>query len=110
MRIIGAANDFWRIRLSRIDTTGDLDFEWHDDILYRQPQVDPVPEIERWSVQAIRLDDVDSIIEIGSFEDRDEAQRFVARAEEDLNEMTKSQFEEIYLVCGEPSEDDAPTL
>lgn len=110
MKVIGDANEFWRVRLTRIDTTSDLSFEWHDDILYRTPDVEVAAEVERWSVQAIRTDDVDTIIEIGSFEHRDDADRFMKRVLEDLADMTKSLFEETYLVSSEPADDEADTV
>ena len=40
MQTIGAADEFWRLRLTRVDTTDELDFEWHDDILYREPAIE----------------------------------------------------------------------
>lgn len=96
-RIIGAADEFWRLRLSRVDCTTDVDFEWHDDILYREPRVRPLGELECWNVEAVRTDDYDVIVEIASFPEREEAETFYERACEDLSEMTKAQFEDSYL-------------
>lgn len=104
MKIIGAADEFWRLRLTRVDTTEDLDFEWHPDILYREPQVSQAGEVERWIVEAIRIEDYETIIEVATFDDRDVAEDFFKRAEEDLSEMTKSQFEEGYLTPRSPGE------
>lgn len=110
MRMIGAADEFWRVRLTRVDTTDNLDFEWHEDILYRQPRVTPADEIEFWNVEAVRLDDYDAVVRIAAFGDRDDAQAFVDRVKIDLTEMTKSQFEDAYLtpspVAEEPPLDD----
>ena len=46
VRVIGNADEFWRLRITRVDTTQGLDFEWHDDILYREPDVDLGDEVE----------------------------------------------------------------
>lgn len=101
VRVIGNADEFWRIRLTRVDTTDGLDFEWHDDILYRQPKVDYGDEVELWHVEAVRIDDTDSVIRMATFSDPDEARDFLADAEEDLAEMTKSEFEQAYLDAAE---------
>ena len=102
MRMIGAAADFWRVRLTRVDTTSELDFEWHEDILYRQPATASTADVELWHVEAVRTDDYDSIVRIATLRSRTEAESYFARITEDLSEMTKSQFEEIYLTPGSP--------
>lgn len=106
MRVIGAADEFWRLRLARVDTTDDLDFEWHSDILYREPQVRHAREVEVWNVEAVYLADLEAVVLLRSFEDRAEAETFFAQAKEHLSEMTKSQFEDAYLQCDEVAEDD----
>lgn len=100
MRIIGAADEFWRLRLTRVDTTTEVDFEWHDDILYREPQVRPVDDVEWWAIEAIRMDDYDSIVRLAAFDVREAAESYYQRACDDLAEMTKGQFEEVYLSGG----------
>lgn len=97
MRIIGAADEFWRIRLTRVDTTGELDFEWHDDILYREPRVRHADEIELWKVEALRIDDAEQIVELATFDDDTDARDFAKAVGEDLEQMTKSVFEERYI-------------
>lgn len=105
MRIIGAADEFWRIRLTRVDTTENLDFEWHEDILYREPRVTPADEVEFWHVEAVRLDDYESVVRVATFGDRAQAEAFCDRVRSDLSEMTKSQFEDAYLTPAAPVED-----
>ena len=34
---IGAAGDYYRLRLTHLDTVDGPDFEWREDILYRRP-------------------------------------------------------------------------
>lgn len=108
-RVIGAADEFWRLRMTRVDTTDDLDFEWHDDILYREPRPRPAHELEVWTVEAVELTDFDTIVRVASFGDRDDAEAFFQRAKDDLAELTKSQFEDAYLsVADDVDETDAP--
>jgi len=104
VRMIGNADEFWRLRLTRVDTTENLDFEWHDDILYRKPRVDYGDEVELWHVEAVRVDDADTVVRLATCADPDEARSFLAAAEEDLAEMTKSEFEEAYIDAAEPGD------
>lgn len=115
MRIIGSADEFWRLRLTRLDTTEGLDFEWHDDILYREPHPDLGEEVELWTIEAVSVSDYESLVRVATFADRGEAEVFYERARTDLGEMTKTQFEEAYLEASSdegaaPSAADAPLL
>jgi hypothetical protein len=106
MAIIGAADEFWRLRLTRVDTTEDLDFEWHDDILYREPAVAPAEEVALWHVEAVRLDDPDSVVRLATLSDREDAEAFYDRATEDLTELTRSQFEDAYVTPARAASDE----
>jgi len=106
MRIIGSADEFWRLRLTRVDTTDDLDFEWHDDILYREPRITPAGDVELWHVEAVELENHEAVVRIGTFTERHEAEAFFDSARGDLTELTKSQFEEAYVSPGRIAEDD----
>lgn len=97
VRVIGNADEFWRLRVTRVDTTQGLDFEWHNDILYREPQVDHGSEVEYWHVEAVRVDDTDSVVRLATFSTADEARGFVEVAQEDLRDLTKSRFELAYF-------------
>ena len=97
VRIIGNADEFWRLRITRVDTTSGLDFEWHDDILYRQPKVDFGDEVELYHVEAVRLDDADLVRRIATLNTSAEARDLMSEAAEHLAEMTKSEFEGRYL-------------
>lgn len=101
MRIIGAADEFWRLRLTRVDSTDGVDFEWHEDILYRAPLAGPLAEVESYRIEAVRLDDYDAVGRIATFGEREEAEAFLERVADDLADMTKAQFEEAYLTPDE---------
>ncbi|MFU8890183.1 MAG: hypothetical protein ACNA76_00800 [Anaerosomatales bacterium] len=96
-RIIGAASEFYRLRLTRYDATDEPDFEWRDDILYRSSPTESVQEREEWVVEAVTLDEHETVTELSRFGTADEAHELMERAGEDLGELTKSGFEERYL-------------
>ena len=101
IHVIGNADEFWRLRVTRVDTTDNFDFEWHDDILYRQPTPQLGNEVELWHVEAVRTDDAEIVVRVATFADADDARAFLARVTEDLAEMTKSEFEATYLDAAE---------
>jgi len=102
MKIIGSADEFWRLRMTRVDTTDEMDFEWREDVLYREPPNPALQDRELWHVEAVRLDDYDATERLATFDERDDAEAFMAQAKEDLRDMTKSQFEESYLASDAP--------
>lgn len=104
VRVIGNADEFWRLRITRVDTTQGLDFEWHDDILYREPQVDPGDEVEYFHVEAVRVDDTDNVVRLATFVTDGEAREFLDCAKEDLRDLTKSRFELAYFEDAEPGD------
>lgn len=111
MEVIGAADEFWRLRITRVEATEGLDFEWHEDILYRSPHVTPADEIEQFLVEAVSLDTPDLVQSLACFGEREDAETFLADASDDLADMTRSQFEEAYFAedsgCDDDSKDEA---
>jgi hypothetical protein len=105
VRVIGNADEFWRLRLTRVDTTRGLEFEWHDDILYREPDVDHGDEVQYWHVEAVRMDDADTVVRLRTFASETAAREFLSVAQEDLTDLTKSRFELAYFDAHVP---DAP--
>lgn len=97
VRMIGNADEYWRVRLTHVDTTDGFEFEWHDDILYRAPLVDPGEEVEYYHVEAVRVDDPDAVVRVATFDDPAEARALLDELKEALADMTKSRFEQAYL-------------
>ena len=97
MRRIGAAHEYWRLRVTRLDTEAELDLEWREDLLYREPPVDVVTAIAVWSVEAVPLNAEERLRTLATFSSRVEADDYAASVAEDLGEMTKSQFENAYF-------------
>lgn len=96
-KVIGPARDFWRLRLTRMDATGDVDFTWNDDVLYRAPDTSVADGDEEWHVEAVSLDDAERVVRLASFTDREGADAFMETAHEHLDELTRSQFEQAYF-------------
>ncbi|MHB1016290.1 MAG: hypothetical protein ACYC2X_00165 [Coriobacteriia bacterium] len=97
MKIIGSAADFYRVRVVSIDTTGDLNLEWREDVLYRRPLTEQVDEERAFIVEAVALDDEERTITIASFEESSEAAAWADERQMELPDMTKSDFEERYF-------------
>ncbi|MCE5202979.1 MAG: hypothetical protein LLG24_01985 [Actinomycetia bacterium] len=97
-RVIGNADDFYRLRIVRVDAGDSPDFEWRDDILWRQPTIELPAEEDVFRVEAVELDDEDAVHVIAELGTADEAREWLAAVQADLSEMTKSEFEETYFV------------
>lgn len=99
-RPIGAAQDFWRVRVTRVDASDELDFEWHDDILWRAPNVQDPDDLEVHLVEAVSVTQPERIVRLAAYPSADEALEFAETAREDLLELTASQFEGAYFPEG----------
>lgn len=97
MKIIGSAADFYRVRVISIDTTEELDLEWRDDVLYRRPPSHELDEERRFVVEAVALDDEERLVTLASFADGAEASAWAAERQDELPDLTKSDFEEQYF-------------
>jgi hypothetical protein len=94
---IGQAAEFYRIRLRRVDAGGPPDLEWRDDILYRETDARGPGEQLLFVVEAVELDQPDRAHPLGSYADYQAAIELQDRAEEDLGEQTRSQFEATWF-------------
>ena len=54
-------------------------------------------EVEYWHVEAVRIDDADTVIRLGTYASDAEARAALAVAQEDLLDLTKSRFEAAYF-------------
>ena len=94
---IGAASDFYRLRLMRVDDAEAPEFDWREDILWRTPEAKPIAEHELCRVEAVSLDDSEKVVIIGTFEQGEDAYEALASAGEELAELTRSEFEDRYF-------------
>ena len=45
--VIGGADEFYRLRVTRVDEGEPPDLEWRDDVLYRRPPEESLDESRR---------------------------------------------------------------
>ncbi|MDO8914701.1 MAG: hypothetical protein Q7W16_01300 [Coriobacteriia bacterium] len=96
-KAFGAASDFYRLRVTRMDDSDSPDLQWRDDILWRRPPTDVPGERELWRVEAVVVDDDENVTTLGVFDDSSDAHEALSAAEEDLAGLTIAQFEERYF-------------
>jgi hypothetical protein len=96
-KAFGAASDFYRLRVMRMDDSDSPDLEWRDDILWRRPLTAEIGERELWRVEAVAVDDDENVTTLGAFGTSDDAHEALAGAEEDLAALTAAQFQERYF-------------
>ncbi len=96
-RRIGAAREYYRLRVSRLDLSNDVDLEWRDDILYRRPPRSAVLESESWRVEAVNLDDDEDVVVLMSFDTEPEAYEHLSTVAEELDSWTVSMFDDRYI-------------
>jgi len=95
-KALGMAGDFYRLRIIRIDDSDNLDLEWREDILYREPAVAEINEFDRFRVQAV--DDTNDVAtDLKGLDDQSAAHEWLTRAQDDLSEMTRAEFEARYF-------------
>ncbi|NTW27829.1 MAG: hypothetical protein HGA39_00465 [Coriobacteriia bacterium] len=101
VHLIGDADDFWRLRVVHVGASVAQEFEWRDDVLYRRPPVYLGEDTESWHVEAVLVDDADQAVRLGAFSTADEATAYLESALNDLQTMSKSQFESVYFARAE---------
>ena len=94
---IGAANEYYRVRLTHLDGADSPDFEWREDILYRQPKTTAPTEYELFRVEAVALGDEEDVTPLAEFSSADDAHEALGAAADDLGGLTRAEFEERYF-------------
>lgn len=96
-KALGIASDFYRLRLLRLDEGDEPDLEWRDDILYRDPPLETPEERDAWVIEVVDIETDDVASTWGLFQTAEQARAMLDRAEPDLSEMTRSEFEARYF-------------
>ena len=96
-RGIGAASDYYRLRIIHVGDSDVVDLQWRDDILWRRPSASHTGETEVYVVQAVDLSDEDVGTPLASFDTPEDAHEALASAQEDLDVLTRSEFESRYF-------------
>lgn len=92
------SRQIWRVRVVKIDAFDDFEFEWYNDLLYRNRKGTPVEISEFWRVDIVAV--ADGIVKrsIRSCIDRGEAESLAQSVTTDLNELSIAQFMENYII------------
>lgn len=106
-REIGPASEFYRLRLSRVDEGGEVEFEWRDDVTWRSVSTGPAEEADVWVVQAVTLDETETVVHVAAFASSEDAREALDDATADLQSMTRAEFEAEYLYELDDESDDA---
>jgi hypothetical protein len=101
---IGGAEDFWRLRIIRVDESDAPEMEWRDDILYRQPRAEEPEEYDVWRIEAIDVDDDENVVLIETCDSAEDASARLGEIAEDLAVMTRSEFERTFFPPAPSSE------
>lgn len=96
-RAVGAADEFWRVRVTRMDTPCDPDLDWRDDVLYRRFDSDCGQEPVLWHVEAVATDDPDVVARIATFDSPADAESLLEEVTAALKTLSRSQFEAAYV-------------
>jgi len=94
-RTFGSADDFYRIRIIRVDVPDELEWEWRDDILWRTPEADAQLTTLRYRIEVVDKDSSEARA-IAEVEDPGAAREVAETADEDLAQLTKRQFDARY--------------
>ena len=94
-RVFGSADDFYRVRVIRIDIPDELEWEWSEDILWRNPPAADQGSTPRFRVEAVIKDTTDWL-ELAEVDTPEAARELAETADEDLTQLTKRQFDARY--------------
>ncbi len=92
---IGQANDFYRCRVFEIVEDRPEALDWRDDVLYREAPPPKVKSARRFVVQVVSTDTSETH-DLKAYPDEETARRKKDLIEEDLEELTRSQFAKKY--------------
>ena len=93
-----APSDIWRVRVVRLDEYETIEFEQHDDILYRSVNAQPVEIVVNWRVDIVGLSDGKVRRQYEYGDDRPGAKQQASSIAADLASLGADAFSERYLV------------
>lgn len=94
-RVFGSADDFYRIRVLRVDIPDELEWEWRDDVLWRRIPEGEHASTPRFRIQAVTKDTSEALT-LAEVESAASAREVAEAADEDLALLTKRQFDARY--------------
>lgn len=100
-RVFGSADDFYRVRVIRVDIPDELEWEWRDDVLWRAAPATEQHSTPRFRVEVV-LDDGATALTLAEVATPDAARELAQKADEDLAQLTKKQFDARYGLSATP--------
>ncbi|MDI6717288.1 MAG: hypothetical protein QME63_10165 [Actinomycetota bacterium] len=95
-KAFGQADDYYRVRLLRVEEELPADLEWRDDILFIEPEYPGKLKVT-YRLQLVTKDSRE-VFEIASVSNRKEAKKRYKEALDDLRDLSKMDFDEKYGV------------
>ncbi|HDP70045.1 MAG TPA: hypothetical protein ENN38_04455 [Actinobacteria bacterium] len=98
IKIFGKANEFYRVKLVKLNKNEPEEFDWKEDILYKIPpkKFSVINETE-YLVMVVNIDTNEGH-NLNRYKSSTQAEKKIKLIEEDLKELTKIQFETKYHV------------
>jgi len=96
MKIFGKAEEFYRVRLQRMSEASEMEMDWDESILYRDPPPFESKSTTYFLVQAVDIDN-NQTFDIKRFSLREEAANFQNQADNELTTLTKAEFEKKFI-------------
>lgn len=93
-KVFGMAEDYYRVRVLKMDEELPADLEWRDDILYRAPKAYPSKLKVTYRLQLLTREN--AVHETASLRDKREVKNRLKAIREDLRELSKMKFDEKY--------------
>lgn len=94
-RTFGKASDFYRVRIITFEEEIPPDFDWRDDVLYRESKEVSDAIEKKYALQVVELDSHNHQV-IEEFKELAVANRIRQDLQEDLETFTKIQFDKKY--------------
>lgn len=102
-KVFGKAKDFYRVRVIALREEIPSEFEWRDDILFSYPEYEG-KSIREYRLEIVEIDSGKGHV-LGSYKNKEEVERRRQKIQEDLDELTKMQFEKKYKFLSTKNKD-----
>jgi len=98
-KIFGRAADFYRIRLVHVEEVVPPELDWSENILFYPPPLYDSQATFQYRIEVVDTDNSNTL-PMAFFAEKLEAEEKFKVIEEDLNNLTKMEFEEKYKITG----------
>lgn len=95
-KVIGPANDFYRVRLFEIICEFPAELDWKEGASYFPPPIEEGKSLRKFLIEFVELE-TKIVYPWRYFVDKDKALKAFEEIQEDLTTLTKSQLEKKYL-------------